>query len=499
MTTDSATALATDDDTPPRCWWLKRAALAVPLLLTAGVATVYFVDRHTRKAFDDDLAVIRASGEPAAWDDITVEAYNAPGNGALVYQRAFMLLSKTHDSPAASNLKYYRNAPPYDQPWWDLASGSEQANAQFFDVVHQAIGARFINWEDAPKTLADSVSFSNFGSIRHSVTVLADSALYQHLKAAPSDRLAWQRLGDAEAVGMSARSRGFIVGDLVAAGCLALSCNRLEIIAPALHVGEGPDDVPRADVTRRIGELMDDSIHTQALLAALMDERFFSTVEPESSAVFWPLRPIEMRGKRREIRKANAALAYAREMVAAGGVIPQPAEYQAALEDAVGFKGSAKPSLPRLSRYMSSSGEMDIARYFLASARVSAERQMAATSLATRLFFLDHKRWPADWDELVPAYLPRVPTDTTTAGRPPMSYRVVPAGRPDGEDRPIVMIGPAYITARTTPTDGDPVYEWDKAGLQFRDLSRFDVVPATGRPTTFPMYPIASDPAEGVN
>src|SRR5690606_5095756 len=47
--------------------------------------------------------------------------------------------------------------------------------------------------------------------------------------------------------------------------------------------------------------------------------------------------------------------------------------------------------------------------------RALAERRMAATSLAIRLYQLDHDRWPAALAQLVPAYLPQVPADPFAA------------------------------------------------------------------------------------
>jgi hypothetical protein len=55
--------------------------------------------------------------------------------------------------------------------------------------------------------------------------------------------------------------------------------------------------------------------------------------------------------------------------------------------------------------------------------RALADRRMAATVLACRLFAADHDgRLPRTLEELVPAYLPAVPLDPLAAGGRPLGY-----------------------------------------------------------------------------
>lgn len=54
--------------------------------------------------------------------------------------------------------------------------------------------------------------------------------------------------------------------------------------------------------------------------------------------------------------------------------------------------------------------------------RLLAQRRMAATALAIRLYELDHGHRPETLDELVPDYLPSVPLDPMAEGETPIGY-----------------------------------------------------------------------------
>jgi len=55
--------------------------------------------------------------------------------------------------------------------------------------------------------------------------------------------------------------------------------------------------------------------------------------------------------------------------------------------------------------------------------RYLAERRMAAVALAVRLYRADHAgRWPDSLEQLVPDYLPSVPSDPFAAGGRPLRY-----------------------------------------------------------------------------
>jgi hypothetical protein len=131
--------------------------------------------------------------------------------------------------------------------------------------------------------------------------------------------------------------------------------------------------------------------------------------------------------------------------------------------------------------------------------RCNAGRTTAAVSLACHLFRFDNKRWPQSLDELVPAYLPRVPIDPWGDGKQPYGYVVIKAGLPGGWDRPLVY-------TRCESQDGlfyradAPQYDFSifdgsdrpqakrKRGGQFRDIASWTPDPdASAGPATRPL------------
>jgi hypothetical protein len=133
--------------------------------------------------------------------------------------------------------------------------------------------------------------------------------------------------------------------------------------------------------------------------------------------------------------------------------------------------------------------------------RVNAERTMAAMSLACQIFRFEKGRWPQSLDELIPAYVAKVPVDPWGKGKETFGYALITGGLPDGSDRPLVYCrcnsgdGIFYRLHRPeydyyTDDGTKHVSSLQKHGGQFRDVARW--VPATqstGGPTTQALVP----------
>ncbi|MDB5323249.1 MAG: hypothetical protein JWN40_4880 [Phycisphaerales bacterium] len=131
--------------------------------------------------------------------------------------------------------------------------------------------------------------------------------------------------------------------------------------------------------------------------------------------------------------------------------------------------------------------------------RANADRTFAAMSLACHLYFFDKQTWQTSLDQLVPAYLPKVPIDPWGDGKQTFGYALIKAALPDGADRPLV-----YNRCRST--DGllyrldEPQYGFyqgdgtqlppnqRKQGGQFRDVTAWQPRPLKpGDPTVKPL------------
>jgi hypothetical protein len=93
-------------------------------------------------------------------------------------------------------------------------------------------------------------------------------------------------------------------------------------------------------------------------------------------------------------------------------------------------------------------GSLD--RAVLQHYRGLAERRVAAVALALTLYRSDHNGdLPAKLQDLVPAYLPAVPTDPLAAGGKPIAY-AVDGGRPR-----VYSVGPNGVDDGGLPEDPD--------------------------------------------
>jgi hypothetical protein len=83
-----------------------------------------------------------------------------------------------------------------------------------------------------------------------------------------------------------------------------------------------------------------------------------------------------------------------------------------------------------------------------------AGRRIAAIRLAIRLYQLDHDgSFPTRLEELVPAYLPTLPLDTTTSGQKPFDYRKSSHPTITTHSRTI-QLAPSLAPATTSASSG---------------------------------------------
>jgi len=198
-------------------------------------------------------------------------------------------------------------------------------------------------------------------------------------------------------------------------------CDRLIEISPGLRIGSAEGEVAKEEVVELIRSLLDESGVVEAqlrhlrwlrashvqLARAYYNDRLWSGRTPQVAlpwqvVMFW---------------EKPAAMADTREILRLSTEILQAAE---ASEDAPGFARMAATALTRLERVDHNFGWQAIARPQTQSYRWFmqrhylhlAERRLAATALAIRLYVVDHGSvFPKTLEELTPAYLAAVPAD----------------------------------------------------------------------------------------
>jgi hypothetical protein len=271
----------------------------------------------------------------------------------------------------------------------------------------------------------------------------------------------------------------------VANGIDGLVNNTALVIAPGLQMKSSPTTRPAtmAQVRRLIAQLLDEEAAWRGFETSLPMERLFLAEFLETSSKgTWMIEPLatmdavrtnrylEIAIEASHLRNKPAAMA-----VLSRGHVDQPVSNSWSRI----FGGPPKIRVPRYSRWFLPSSE-DLSRYFEMRFQATAERRVAAISLAAQLYLADHGHWPARLEELVPAYLPALPLDPYHDDGRAMGYVILKG--PGGADRPMVYFdaGPDQAGA----VSSEPMYEWNGtfgSGLnsalrQYRDLSRF--VPA---------------------
>lgn len=479
-------------------WWCSRTAFArltracavlALLMLTLRVAWGWYVGRLVRT----EIAKVRAGGEPLMVSDLSTR-YVLPENDAWpVLVQAAATVSTKIDSPRNSSLDY-PNYPPHSQKWMALAAGSEQANAPVFALMRQVAQRPDAN----PPADASAVrSQLNLNGVRGLANVMADGAEYA--QAIGDDALATERLSQALRIGNALHRNNTIIAQLVAIGTDALTVTSAQIIAPGLGT-RADRAVPREAILKLIAQLLKEDQTWDGVRRSLVSERAVALAQPAHDATdVWLIRPL---AEMRTVWFArNLCFAIdASELRTKPGVERILAKAPERDEAPIIAFPTPLPKLGRYSRWFTdprlvSTGE----RYLETCFGVIGDRRAAAVSLAAQLYRIDHGKWPARLDELVPNYLKSLPPDPYYDDGRPMGYVVLKGALPDGSDRPMVF----FDAGETEDVEilPEPMFGWQmeqrmgrKASReirQYRDISRF--VPALPAAST---QAVDRDPGE---
>ncbi|HWB52952.1 MAG TPA: hypothetical protein VG722_02125, partial [Tepidisphaeraceae bacterium] len=340
------------------------------------------------------------------------------------------------DSPRSSSLEY-RVYPPYPKAWWDMAFESEQENARQFQLLRQS---RLLMESDGQRSgIPQGILSDRYNAQRNLANIVGDGAIFSHLNG--NDAEATGRILDCLNMANCIGQNHTLVAQLVAMGISALSEVTTEIVAPSLRVGDGPKDIVRQNVRQLITELADEKPVRTDLANTLKFEL-----------------PSMFSGTPRSAKSAH--------ITRAGIQRDEPLLVKASeLENLpTSLALIAKGDWPR--------GAETLDRIFITEFRILADRRMAAIALAAQLYRADHKlQWPAKLEQLVPAYLPSVPSDPYRKDNAEVGYKIIPHGWPDGRDRPVVYVD----SGPDVQVGSEPLIGWQIRGRkmvrQYRDLS----------------------------
>jgi hypothetical protein len=465
--------------------WRTRTVRAILALLLFVVALRLGWGAYADHLLQSQLADLRRRGEPTTLAELAPEPSSADNAAFTLQQQATQSLSQV-ESPSASSLEF-RPYPPFGPQWTKLATASESANAAAMRLARQA---RTQPGAAPPSAGPGAFSGSPYNSLRQLANTLGDGALFAHVHG--NDAEAIERVRDVLHLARSLHRQPIFISQLVADGIDALAYNRILVLAPALRIADDrtttpPATGPASPATRRqvqdlIAELLDDRPFAANVRLILQAGRLSGAEAARSrSSRTWFIRPaatlVEVCGNQNYDLMTRAAATHLTDVEATLAQCRWPLA-QARPSYLTLRRSDAPPSFSLI--MFNEYAPYD--RYFDVSFRLLADRRIAATALAIRLYRADHDgRFPTTLAQLVPAYLASVPEDPLAPAGQAIGYRILPRALPDGADRPVLYAGSPDWSDLGPPDE--PAYDRyrdDRATRpardthrEYRDLTRF--------------------------
>lgn len=430
---DATTALEPDAKPhPPRYWWLKRLALAAAVFLLALLGLRWWWGCEAERRLQAKIAEYRAAGQPVLLEDFMPEPIPDEENGAHFLQLAASKI--TQPAGVSVQVDFLVYDPQLCSDHLDDVHRIIQANQEALELVRAARSKSAADWKVPLSAPAFFVPLPDLSSQRRLAKLTSVAVLYHHLRADDAAAIETVRDGLGIARHVNDVSPFTLIVHLVANAIDSLGVMTLEGIVHNLDVWPErrpvrPNGRPatRAQVQALIRELLDEQALQARWAAAMYGERlcqmetglalsegrlnlaFLMTGGPPAAA---PLRDratafvLGPAWKLDVIRMMEYTTAYAH-----AGAAPSWPAARARLP--------AHPLMTTGAESVSRSLSSLLLPSFEGAPRwrfcVLAERRMAATALAIRLYELDHGSRPTTLADLVPEYLPAVPHDPLVA------------------------------------------------------------------------------------
>lgn len=427
---------------PPRYWWLKRIGLLVLLLLAALGVTRWWWGRLAAQRYEAMLAEFRALGQPTRIADLIGPGVDPGQNAACALLEAADLIQPSAASQEFIQLLEGIGADHrlieagFDELTWQM-----QLNQPAFEALRRARDLPACDWPIDYQLPLIGTLLPPLGPVRRCANLLAGAALYSHHTG--DDAAAVEFLRDHVVVAHRAtQMRGFLIGHLVAVAIYARATQTVEALAADLAItpdgGPLPDggrSASHAQVRALLADLLADQDLRESWYWSMAGERLMQilTVDDVASGRIsmadiasmssgpraaggldriaggllgpaWRLDSVRMGDWSTQV--LNAGLQP--DLAAARSTVPNPkiARFGPALFSRT-LSAMLYPSLGNA-----------VTRHFEAAAK----RRMAAVALALRMYAIDHGRPAAALRELVPDYLPAIPTDPLSPDGRPLAY-----------------------------------------------------------------------------
>ena len=410
---------------PPRFWWLKRVAPPVVLVGVAWAGFHLWLTRHV-------------AAELAA----RVEAWRAEGDWPLPEQIGTGTglpppLVDGRPNAADLLLRARRAMPPLtsEQLGWDMAENSMPLAPQFEATVRQIVAqeaaanglarrsrlAPAVDWDFPAGGAGTLLPYLN--DFRELANHLSWSVALAHHDGRIAD--AAETAGDM--FGVSRVCNDYcpcLVTSLVTCGIDAMASDRLLKLAwyrpPALSA-EAEDAAWRTarPQVEEVISLLLDADHD----ASMVRRGFQGEATMMLNALQSPASAAALGLPRRPVIGAYVDLSMLRLIDLEARAAEHPRDAAAVLGLDAARERAAGSAAGAAARLLIEPAAPSFAGITYAMLRAAAARRAAAVVLAARLYRADTGRWPASFDDLVPACLPRVPDDPFAPAGTPMRLR----------------------------------------------------------------------------
>ncbi|MGD8452487.1 MAG: hypothetical protein PVJ57_11760 [Phycisphaerae bacterium] len=461
MPTPPADEVAAAEDVrpiPPRHWWLRRLAIVGGGLLAIGIGVQVWYARMAESRLQAAIAKYRAAGQPVLIEDFAMEPVPDDENAALWFQRAAAAVVSSKGSIELRDWPTIRQlARDHPQELRDLLAANESALADFRD----GCARRRADWGVVLKSPIINILLPDLSGQRLLAHLTSVAVAERHLAGDDAAAVALLRNKAAHAR-LFGNCGACLVSYLVCLGVEGSTVDTVELIAPELHVGGSGAEVPagvvpadREDIEALVATLLDDELVCAGWRWAIYGERLMQ-LDTGQCLINGTLPgwaggggPSLLMGRKSLMVGLLLGPAWKLDTVcvmdgctalAEAGSAPNWPAGRALLRHPPdrGPRSRWRNVVFVMSQIMAPSVDEAPRHVF----RIMAKRRMAATALALQLYELDHGHRPATLAELVPDYLPAVPTDPFAAddrslgylpdATPPVLYSVGPDGEDDG-------------------------------------------------------------------
>lgn len=410
---------------PPRFWWLRRlcAAALILLLLLSGFHWLLtgYADRRLARIVDgwreDSQAPLPQMLQGAAGGAVLASGVD---NAAVHYERAVNALPGLTQIQSDEWVDYDGRISPIPPEKVHIVREIVAAAGPELDLARQARQCELVDWNLPAVGISSSLNVRGIGELG---ARLGWAMMLAHYDGDLTAAIEYGR--DVHQLGSANATRGpCLVTGVGSSGLHGLSATRFMDIAwhptPQMSEDEQQEAWREAapNVRAAIAELLDEQIGRTIMLMSWKGERVVTHSALATPALGIPPPNVVFR----PILQADLArlLEIEDKLVVAMQTQNAQTIFDAATIDTTPGPRTIAGGISSL-MFWSVGPSMERANVMFL--RCIAQRRAAAVVLAAKLFYADHQRWPDSLEEMVPAYLPHVPSDPFAAPGAPLGFR----------------------------------------------------------------------------